>query len=190
MALTFILHRRFPRLFYIGLVGSLIMFILSKFHFTITSLDLSFGENDTYRKRPECNCSRAKLPLLPVQSSDSRLSLCSIYATHRGPQQRVISISLFGPKEVQRFELSRTLNYLRLLIEDLDTIYPDQFLLRIHHDDTISMTDIICRIECQYPNVDFCDMKQKLYIPPKIWRFIPAGDPLVDISMLNIFNSI
>ncbi|CAF4125183.1 unnamed protein product, partial [Rotaria sp. Silwood1] len=24
-------------------------------------------------------------------------------------------------------------------------------------------------------------MESKLFIPPKIWRFIPAGDPLVDI---------
>ncbi|CAF3299161.1 unnamed protein product, partial [Rotaria sp. Silwood2] len=24
-------------------------------------------------------------------------------------------------------------------------------------------------------------MNSKLFIPPKIWRFIPAGDPLVDV---------
>jgi hypothetical protein len=49
-------------------------------------------------------------------------------------------------------------------------------------DDTINMSDVICPIECQNPNVDFCSMRYKLFIPPKIWRFIPAGDPLVDIS--------
>ncbi|CAF3513622.1 unnamed protein product, partial [Rotaria sp. Silwood2] len=41
-----------------------------------------------------------------------------------------------------------------------------------------------CPIECRNHNVDFCSMNSKLFIPPKIWRFIPAGDPLVDANIL------
>jgi hypothetical protein len=66
----------------------------------------------------------------------------------------------------------------------MNTVYSDGFILRIYHDDSINATDVICPIECEHPNVDFCDMKHKLYIPGKIWRFIPAGDPLADISKL------
>jgi hypothetical protein len=66
----------------------------------------------------------------------------------------------------------------------MNKIYSDGYILRIYHDNTINTTDFICPIECKHPNVDFCDMNHKLYIPPKIWRFIPAGDPLVDISKL------
>jgi hypothetical protein len=64
----------------------------------------------------------------------------------------------------------------------MNIIYSDGFVLRIYHDQTINESNVICPIECEHPNIDFCDMTHKLYIPPKIWRFIPAGDPLVDIS--------
>ena len=139
-----------------------------------------------HHRRPECACSRAPLP--PVDANftlgpyDTRTSLCNAYATRRGPHQRIISISLFGPKEEKRFEYQQTIRYLHLLIRDMNLHYSDGFILRIYHDDTINAADVICPIECQHSNVDFCSMNDKLYIPPKIWRFIPAGDPLVDIS--------
>ncbi|CAF3793048.1 unnamed protein product [Adineta steineri] len=139
-----------------------------------------------YRRRPECTCLRHELPpvisLSTIEKNKSQSSLCSQYATRRGPNQRIIAISLFGPKENKRFQLNRTLKFLHELIEDLDKIYSDDFILRIYHDNTINVTDIICPIECQHSNVDFCSMAYKTYMPPKIWRFLPAGDPLVDIS--------
>jgi len=46
------------------------------------------------------------------------------------------------------------------------------------------MSDVSCSIEGQNPNVDFHHMNSKIFIPPKIWRCIPAGDSFVDISML------
>ena len=65
-------------------------------------------------------------------------------------------------------------------------IYSDGFILRVYHDNTINEKDIICPIECKHTNVDFCSMDHKLYIPPKIWRFIPAGDPFVDTSKFEV----
>jgi hypothetical protein len=114
--------------------------------------------------------------------------LCNQYSIHRGPNQRIISISLFGPKENKMFQTNKSLSLLSELINDINKIYSDGFILRIHHDDTISMSNVICPIECQNSNVDFCNMSTKLFIPPKIWRFIPAGDPLVDISTLNCLS--
>ena len=176
--------RRFLQLIVIGLLGSFLVFFLSDYQSFVLFV---FPQSHTdYRKRPECTCTRPALPSFPISSQleidKDRSVLCNEYATRRGPQQRVISISLFGPKQIQRFVLPRTLSFLDSLIKDLNTIYPDAFVLRIHHDSTINATNVICPIECTHSNVDFCDMKDKLYIPPKMWRFIPAGDPLVNIS--------
>ena len=178
------INRRFLQLIIIGLLGSLFVLLISDYRFLILLIFPPSPAN--YRKRPECTCLRPALPSFPLlslsETERNRSSLCSEYASRRGSNQRIISISLFGPKEARRFVLHQTLSYLELLLKDINTIYADGFILRIHHDTTINVTDIICPIECAHPNVDFCDMKDKLYIPPKIWRFIPAGDPLVDIS--------
>ena len=141
-----------------------------------------------YRQRSGCSCSRPALPWSPFNQSRTPLTLCSQYATHRGPDQRIISISLFGPKENRMFQPNRSLIFLHQLIADVNTIYSDRFVLRVYHDDTINLADVICPVECENANVDFCDMSKKLFIPPKIWRFVPAGDPLVDISKSETFS--
>jgi len=171
-----------------GLLASFIVYIIAN----VTSLIpiISPALQVDYRRRPECKCSRHELPpvisSLTAEQNKSQSSLCSIYATRRGPQQRIIAISLFGPKENKMFQFNKTLDFLHELIKDLDLVYSDGFILRIYHDKTIDVRDIICPIECEHANVDFCSMDHKLYIPPKIWRFIPAGDPLVDISKLEV----
>ena len=81
----------------------------------------------------------------------------------------------------KRFQLKQSLAFLNELIHDLNTIYPDNFVLHIYHDDTINSSDVICPIECRHQNVDFCNMNSKLFIPPRMWRFISVGDPLIDV---------
>lgn len=165
-----------------GFLGSLIFYLILRAsdHISISTDHPKIN----YRQRPECTCSRRALPTLSSRQlvNEHHPSFCSHYTSQRGGHQRVIAISLFGPKEVQKFQIHRSLHYLRLLIEDLNQIYSDRFILRVYHDDSINATNTICPIECAHPNVDFCDMNHKTFIPPKIWRFIPAGDPLVDIS--------
>lgn len=156
----------------IGIV--LIHFFLSK--------NSSFSTN--YRQRIGCKCVRPNLR--PKIAFNHGQHSCSEYATQRGPHQRVIAISLFGPKEKAIFQLSRSVIFLKQLIRDVNLIYRDRFLLRVYHDETIGLKEVVCPIECAYSNVDFCYMKGKSYIPPKIWRFLPAGDPLVDISKSRI----
>jgi hypothetical protein len=179
------ISRRFLHLIIATTVSLLLLFIAS------ISIDRNPFQfvfiHEAYRRRPECSCSRSSLPPLasewtPDLNNNSRSFLCSPYATRRGPNQRIIAISLFGPKENKMFQLNRSLTFLDELIADLNVHYADGFTLRIYHDDTINVTNIICPIECQHSNVDFCNVTDKLYMPPKIWRFIPAGDPLVDIS--------
>lgn len=163
---------------------SFIVIVFSSMHFKF-STNVKFNK---YKHR-ESACTCSKIDLFPTDNNlMSHVTmfqslLCSSRARRRGPHQRIISISLFGPKENKIFNYNRSIIFLKQLIDDINLIYPDNFILRVHHDDTINYRDVICPLECQYSNIDFCNMNSKLYIPPKIWRFIPAGDPLVDISM-------
>jgi hypothetical protein len=173
--------RRFIVSVFGGFLGSFIFYISIRIIDSIPTIVVPLNIN--YRQRFECNCSRPSLPAHVLHlTNEQQADLCSLYATRRGPHQRIIAISLFGPKENQRFQFGRSLAFLHALINDMNVIYPDNYTLRVYHDDTINVTDVICPLECKHPNVDFCSMKEKLFIPPKIWRFIPAGDPLVDIS--------
>ena len=80
------------------------------------------------------------------------------------------------------FQLNATLKFLKELIVDFNSQYSDGFILRVYHDHSIDTASVVCPNECAHANVDFCSVHNKLFIPPKIWRFIPAGDPLVDTS--------
>jgi hypothetical protein len=180
---SFTRHRcRFLPSLFAGFFGSLIFYFILRIFSPIPVVPKH--RTFDYRRRPECICSRPALPSLSshLLLNEKHSSFCSQYTSQRGPHQRIISISLFGPKEVRKFEIHRSLHYLHLLINDVNKIYSDGFILRIYHDDSINASNVICPIECKYRNIDFCNMKHKTFIPPKIWRFIPAGDPLVDIS--------
>ncbi|CAF4360671.1 unnamed protein product, partial [Adineta steineri] len=91
-----------------------IVFVLTNAHFSIPLISKTLQVN--YRRRPECTCLRHELSpvisLLTTEKNESQSSLCNQYATRRGPNQRVIAISLFGPKENKRFQLNRTLKFL------------------------------------------------------------------------------
>jgi hypothetical protein len=152
-----------------------------------TSITTSTQRTFAYR-RQSCSCTR------PLLNSDSNLltldelssSLCSHYSTLRGPHQRIIAISMYGPKENSLFALNTSLNFLHALVLDMEKMYPN-WILRIYHDVSIK-EDIICPIECAHNYVDFCNASAlgnlgnlASYVPPKIWRFLPAGDELVDI---------
>lgn len=166
-------------LFVILLITSIVYVVYRSTDFQLPSYRYL---NESYRQRSGCSCSRPALPWSMLNSNETSLSLCSPYANNRGKHQRIISISLFGPKENRMFQTNRSLIFLNQLINDMNQVYPDGYVLRIYHDTTINLSDVICPIECQNHNVDFCDMSEKLFIPPKIWRFLPAADPLVDIS--------
>lgn len=111
-------------------------------------------------------------------SINENTSLCSLRSTRRGKRQKVLAVSLFGPKENDLFDFDNTLKFLYEFLEDAQIVYPD-WIVRIYHDASIGF-NVICDIQCQYANVDFCDMTDHALIPQKAWRFIPSGDPLVD----------
>jgi hypothetical protein len=155
------------------------------------------NQNEILRyRRQSCSCTR---PLIKLNSSlviiDERsTSLCSHYSTLRGFHQRIISISMYGPKDNSLFALNTSIHFLYQLIDDMKNKYPD-WILRIYHDQTIN-DEILCSIECTYDYVDFCNTTAlgnlgslSSYIPAKIWRFLPVGDELVDIMASRDLDS-
>ena len=145
---------------------------------TLPSTPIIYKQGTLAYQRQSCSCAR------PLFTSTSNLlilneissSLCSHYSTLRGSHQRIISISMYGPKENALFAFNASLNFLSELINDMKKIYPD-WILRVYHDATIK-DDIICPIECAHNHVDFCNASALgnlgnigNYVPPKIWRF-------------------
>ena len=128
---------------------------------------------------PSCSCRSSLV-------NETYPSFCSNYSTSRGLHQRIISISMYISKDQSRFSINTSIDYLYQLIDDVKSKYPG-WILRIYHDETIPK-DLVCLIECTYLFVDFCNTSAlgnlgriSGYIPSKIWRFLPIGDPLVDI---------
>jgi hypothetical protein len=110
----------------------------------------------------------------------SSFNLCSRRATDRGPGQHVIAVSVFGPKENKLFQQNLSLIFLRNLVREAVEIYPG-WIFRVYHDSTIDEL-YMRQIESHYNHVDFCNMTNSSFLPPRMWRFLPAGDQLVDVS--------
>ena len=110
--------------------------------------------------------------------------LCSLRATHRGFNQHVITVSLFGPKENSLFQRSRSLLFLHDMIQEARQVYPGWFL-RIYHDNTID-EQLVHTVERQHNHIDFCSMANFSFLPPRMWRYLPIGDLLVDVSKYSL----
>ncbi|CAF0887610.1 unnamed protein product, partial [Brachionus calyciflorus] len=77
---------------------------------------------------------------------------CDLYNTlKRGPNQKVISFSLFG-KEKLYYKLIYDIAY------KIKKLYPDH-LIRIYHDESLDKS-FMCDLECSQRHVDFCNIKK------------------------------
>ncbi len=121
---------------------------------------------------------------------------CSLYNTfRRGPNQRVLSFSLYGKESLYY-------TFLKDLVHNVYRYYPkgkEKWLMRIYHDGSINKT-AICELECLkneetselYDLVDFCDIEKipvdlrpknswnASYMHGMTWRWLPIGDSFVD----------
>lgn len=127
-------------------------------------------------------------------NSDSNLS-CDLYKSlRRGPNQKIVSYSLYG-KNIFYYKLIMNLT------RKIKKFYPDH-VMRIYHDNSIDKS-IICNIECSNDHVEFCnihkvpksiekrqhvlDMK---YVHSMMWRFLPIGDTFVAYFMSRDLDSL
>ncbi|CAF0887630.1 unnamed protein product [Brachionus calyciflorus] len=111
---------------------------------------------------------------------------CDLYNTlKRGPNQKVISYSLYGKDE----------RYYKLIYDTakkIEKIYPDH-LIRIYHDESLDKS-FMCDLECSQRHVDFCNIKKLPldtfnksnylnvdFINSRMWRFLAVGDTFIDL---------
>jgi hypothetical protein len=128
-----------------------------------------------------------------IQHRSKRIhSLCSERATQRGLNQKIISISAFGPVEnFKMFSFNLSFVFLEALINDIRHVYADQWILRIYHDRRVFNQMSIAHYETRYTFVDFCNITNLNlnYIPAKIWRFLPASDETVRLMISRDLDS-
>ena len=121
---------------------------------------------------------------------------CSLYnVLRRGPNQRVISFSIFNSN-------AKYLKPLLILANAIKQYYPG-WIIRVYHDSNIDHS-IICEYECKEDIIDFCNVDEMPSLVNKInlayykaryphemmWRWYPIGDDFVDYFMSRDSDSI
>ncbi len=135
-------------------------------------------------------CSSSNLSVIVNEKKVE--SLCSIRATKRGFGQKIISISFFGPVEnPAMFSVNNSLKLLKELINEMQEVYSDKWILRIYHDEKILNQMMISQFEDRYDSIDFCNVMEIgwNFLPPKIWRFLPSIDETVKIMASRDLDS-
>ena len=89
------------------------------------------------------------------------------------------------------FASNRSFVFLDQLVEDIQKLFADQWILRVYHDQRALDPAFIDTFQTRYPFVDFCNVTRLnlSFIPPKIWRFLPAGDATVSVMASRDLDS-
>ena len=113
---------------------------------------------------------------------------CDLYnVLSRGLQQKVIGVSLYGNDPLYYESIK--------IISKLVQKYYPHWIIRIYYDYSINQT-IICELEClKGNNIDFCNINEIPFGSPisnvwnakhmhkMSWRWLPIGDPFVDVFL-------
>ncbi|CAF4039394.1 unnamed protein product [Rotaria sordida] len=125
----------------------------------------------------------------------SSQTLCSKRSVKHGYNQRVISISAYQSNKDNIYLVDKILLYTLEFIVEAKHYYPDWRVGVYYHNLNIT-NDQIINIEKRFDNVDFCyvyDIKILSniieYMSGRFHRFIPLGDPYVDIYMSRDIDS-
>ncbi|CAL8068274.1 unnamed protein product [Orchesella dallaii] len=144
-----------------------------------------------------CNCPRKLRPCQNNLDSKTPQSFCSFEATHHGAHQRVISYSLFESKDHQERNAWAEKRWKKGLIDNLLKMrkYFPGWVLRVYSD--IDHDEFLCKLRCQNPDFFWCDIRNiapygdlSSKMASRTWRFLPLGDPTVDIFLSRDIDSI
>ena len=89
------------------------------------------------------------------------------------------------------FGSNRSFVFLDQLVEDIRNIFADRWILRVYHDQRVLDKAFIDEYQSRNGFVDFCNITQLnlSFIPPKIWRFLPACDETVSVMLSRDLDS-
>ncbi|CAF1486614.1 unnamed protein product [Rotaria sordida] len=127
-------------------------------------------------------------------------SLCSIQSDRHGPNQKVISISIYGSTSnytdnaMFAWETS-IFPFLIPLANEVKLLLPS-WIIRLYIDFTGS-TKSQQNFLYNFSNIDICDIHNipmfgsslVSYLPGKMWRFLPIFDPFVDYFLSRDLDS-
>jgi hypothetical protein len=127
-------------------------------------------------------------------------SLCSNQSDHRGPHQKVITLSIYGTTskftDNAIFSWNKSiLPFLQPLADEVKLLLPS-WIIRVYIDftgSTKSQRDFLYN----FSNIDVCDITNipmfssslLAYLPGKMWRFLPIFDPYVDYVLSRDLDS-
>ena len=125
----------------------------------------------------------------------SNRTLCSEQADLRGSQQRIIALSVFGPKENLQFTDEKFLQMIRPLLAEAEALFPSWTVRLYSNDITIERLNLV-DLSRSEKNVDLCNVNRLPilgnvgeFLPGKLWRFLPALDPTVDFTSSRDLDS-
>ena len=167
-------------------------------HFILKNLNNNDDQDLKFIKlQSECSCRKDVFFVADIQK---KVFTCDLYnVLRRGYGQKVVSYSLYGSNPIYYTEIKK-------ISQQVAKYFPD-WIIRIHYDDTLNKS-IICEYEClkddvtgkYVDNIDFCNINQipfgnplktwnAQYMHSMKWRFLPIGDPFVDIFMSRDLDS-
>ncbi|XP_043215369.1 uncharacterized protein LOC122378412 [Amphibalanus amphitrite] len=120
------------------------------------------------------------------------VSNCGPTADRRGARQNVLAYSFYGT-DVKSYLSGVKRNAMRSL-----EFYPG-WTMRVFHDGKANFTEwnkTACEVTCEFPNVDFCDVRQLPGIGDisghvgSIWRFAVIADESVERFVMRDLDSI
>ncbi|ODM91874.1 hypothetical protein Ocin01_14808 [Orchesella cincta] len=135
--------------------------------------------------------------LKSMEKGDKPESYCSWEATFHGPQQRVISYSLFRSKEKGERKSWKEKLWKRGLTNNLQSMrkYFPGWVIRVYSD--LDDDEFICELRCGNLELFWCDIRKiKSYgdlssqMDSRTWRFLPLGDPTVDVFLIRDIDSL
>jgi hypothetical protein len=149
--------------------------------------------------RSNCSC-RKEIVKIKNYTSDFSRPLCDLYKVlRRGNGQKVLSYSLYGSDPLYY-------SHIKEISKQVTKYYPG-WTIRIYYDKSVNQS-IICEYEClkdevtgnYTDNIDFCNINQipfgnpietwdAQYMHSMKWRFLPVGDPFVDMFMSRDLDS-
>ncbi|CAF3318065.1 unnamed protein product [Rotaria sp. Silwood2] len=174
----------------------------AEYHVPVTIKLLNYSEGKTLNtsKVKLLNSSKEK----PVHSYENftqwNRSLCSIQSNLRGPNQKVIGISVYGTSskytDNAMFSWEKTIfPFLIPLADEVKLLLPS-WIIRLYIDfsgSTKSQQDFLYN----FSNIDICDIHNipmfgsslVSYLPGRMWRFLPIFDPFVDYFLSRDLDS-
>ncbi|UJR35344.1 hypothetical protein I4U23_028103 [Adineta vaga] len=153
--------------------------------FILCIIMLFYVNSDTFSKTDMIENEDLCSKLLHITINSNR-TLCSEEADRRGNKQRIISLSIFGPKENSLFVDEKFSQLISPLIDEAKFLFPT-WIIRLYADEsTIHRLDLH-NLSRTTRNIDVCNVNQLPilgnvgeYLSGKLWRFLPTLDPMVD----------